>query len=341
MLIAVMSLTVLCFGNPLIEMYINELLLDHDDPHNWTLEFKNTQRRNLDGHYLASQQGEAYFKDSIDWDQPLVVITEQDLKSSFRLVATGDRLELHEPDGNRIGLLTYGNVPGNFIDAPHQGYSISLTDYLNPQNDQVVFYYLDNTPTIGVENDKANGRIQGIVTDRRDTALVNVEVQFDWDSRIGPMWVRTDQQGFYEIYDESRRATLHFKLAGYHDVDTTIQIWPDSIVSLDVTMLDDPNDVEDVVDQVEPAFALYPSFPNPSTGEATIRYYLGLSDLVEVTIYDSQGKKIQTLFTGYEQYGHHELRWSTAHLQPGVFFYSLTTSSGEMTRKTVVINRGH
>ena len=90
----------LCFGIlntnpiPISGFYLNELLLDPDDSHNWRLEIINkyTDQDDLSGYYLSSNSDTAYFRDDINWDKDYIVITQDSLKSTLSINLWGHRL---------------------------------------------------------------------------------------------------------------------------------------------------------------------------------------------------------------------------------------------------------
>jgi hypothetical protein len=91
------------------------------------------------------------------------------------------------------------------------------------------------------------------------------------------------------------------------------------------------------------AFALEPSYPNPTTTEATIAFSLpvGVSGDYAVTIYDLAGRRVRTLDAGASAPGRREVVWNLADdagrdVAPGVYLYRLSASSGSAARRIVV-----
>ncbi len=90
-------------------------------------------------------------------------------------------------------------------------------------------------------------------------------------------------------------------------------------------------------------FALEPSYPNPSTAEAHIRFSLpvGVSGDYAITIYDLAGRKVRTVAAAPASPGRHEVTWNLADdagrkVPPGVYLYWLRASCGSAARRMVV-----
>jgi subtilisin family serine protease len=91
------------------------------------------------------------------------------------------------------------------------------------------------------------------------------------------------------------------------------------------------------------AFALEPSYPNPTTSDATIAFSLpvGVSGEYAVTIYDLAGRRVRTLDAGASAPGRREVVWNLADdagrdVPPGVYLYRLNASCGSAVRRMVI-----
>jgi hypothetical protein len=91
------------------------------------------------------------------------------------------------------------------------------------------------------------------------------------------------------------------------------------------------------------AFALEPSYPNPTTTDATIAFSLpvGVSGDYAVTIYDLAGRRVRTLDAGASAPGRREVVWNLAddagrEVAPGVYLYRLNASCGSAVRRMVI-----
>jgi endoglucanase len=74
------------------------------------------------------------------------------------------------------------------------------------------------------------------------------------------------------------------------------------------------------------------AYPNPFTEETTIQYCLSESGNVEVCVFDLNGRKLSTLFSGRQLQGGHEVRWNPAqqgfvNTIDGIFICKISSSS--------------
>lgn len=87
---------------------------------------------------------------------------------------------------------------------------------------------------------------------------------------------------------------------------------------------------------------LEPSFPNPTSGPATIRYALPREERVELTIYDLGGRKVASLVDARMPQGPHSVTWDGTDLRgaavpAGVYQYRLKSASIEEGRHLVIV----
>jgi hypothetical protein len=83
--------------------------------------------------------------------------------------------------------------------------------------------------------------------------------------------------------------------------------------------------------------SLEQNIPNPSTAETSIRFTLPLSEKVSLDLYDVNGRAIQHILQGIQPAGVQQVKVNTSSLEAGVYYYTLQTSSGKMTKKMVVV----
>lgn len=87
---------------------------------------------------------------------------------------------------------------------------------------------------------------------------------------------------------------------------------------------------------------LFASVPNPARAGATLRFELAEEDLVTLAVYDVRGRLVRTLVNGSREAGRHDVAWDGrmnggAQSPVGVYFYRLTTSGSEQTRKMILL----
>ncbi|NOX88515.1 MAG: T9SS type A sorting domain-containing protein [Calditrichaeota bacterium] len=88
---------------------------------------------------------------------------------------------------------------------------------------------------------------------------------------------------------------------------------------------------------VADAFQLKQNYPNPFNPSTTISYYLPQSAPVVLTVFDNQGKKIQTLVQKTETRGWHQINFGADGLASGVYYYRLETPKFSKTQKMLLL----
>jgi hypothetical protein len=87
---------------------------------------------------------------------------------------------------------------------------------------------------------------------------------------------------------------------------------------------------------------LHQNYPNPFNPSTLIRYELPQAEQVMLRIYDVHGAFVTTLHEGYQERGTHEAVWNADDqrgkpVASGIYFYRLTTRSGELGRKMLLL----
>ncbi len=84
-------------------------------------------------------------------------------------------------------------------------------------------------------------------------------------------------------------------------------------------------------------FELFQNYPNPFNPETKIKFSLPEKGHVKLSIFNSNGELVKDLLDGILDTGIHEIIFNGADLSSGVYFYKLTTSAGEITKKMNLI----
>lgn len=77
-------------------------------------------------------------------------------------------------------------------------------------------------------------------------------------------------------------------------------------------------------------------FPNPVTESSVVQFELETSQSVNLTIFDIEGRKIETLLSGTQMYGKHKVVLAGIPLANGVYFCRLRTEKGEESLRFTV-----
>jgi hypothetical protein len=96
------------------------------------------------------------------------------------------------------------------------------------------------------------------------------------------------------------------------------------------------------VQPVSPRSAILANYPNPFNPSTTIRYELPSASLIELAVYDVQGRLVRTLASGPAAAGPHQTAWNGRDqrgnpVASGVYYLRLAASGETMTRKMVLL----
>jgi hypothetical protein len=86
-------------------------------------------------------------------------------------------------------------------------------------------------------------------------------------------------------------------------------------------------------------FALQQNFPNPFNPTTIINYELPITNYVELNIYNVIGQKVATLVLQQKNAGYHQVEWDAVGFASGVYYYRMSTSSGFVQARKLVLIR--
>lgn len=96
------------------------------------------------------------------------------------------------------------------------------------------------------------------------------------------------------------------------------------------------NEIETDVAQVT-TYSLEQNFPNPFNPETVIRFALPVAGNVDITVYNSLGQKVMTLFNGQREAGYHQITFDGAKLSSGSYIYTIKAGNFTATRKMMLM----
>lgn len=85
------------------------------------------------------------------------------------------------------------------------------------------------------------------------------------------------------------------------------------------------------------SFELGPSHPNPAKGMAVFTYALPVPRVVDLSVYNVQGRLVKSLVFGYKPPGYHSVALDASALPAGVYLYRLSAGEFTQTRTLVVV----
>ncbi|GAA4460853.1 hypothetical protein GCM10023093_04350 [Nemorincola caseinilytica] len=89
------------------------------------------------------------------------------------------------------------------------------------------------------------------------------------------------------------------------------------------------------VPDMDPTLADVQLFPTPATGELNITFSTPVTQHVRITLHDMAGREIAAIADG-KYSGKQQLRYNTADLARGLYFVSVHTDAGSVTKKVVL-----
>ena len=86
------------------------------------------------------------------------------------------------------------------------------------------------------------------------------------------------------------------------------------------------------------SFEITSIYPNPFNPSTKISYTLNVIDNVNITVFDTLGNEIDTLFDGYQGIGNHEISWiPNSQIPSGSYFIKINTSNNHLVNKVTYI----
>ena len=83
--------------------------------------------------------------------------------------------------------------------------------------------------------------------------------------------------------------------------------------------------------------AIHGSHPNPFNPITNVEYSLSEDSLIELSIHNMKGEKVETLYSGYKNAGAHQIIWEAKSHPSGMYFFTLSYSSEIHTQKLLLL----
>ena len=155
-----------------------------------------------------------------------------------------------------------------------------------------------------------------------------------------------DESPKLKYYDVSEGIVYHLSpdidMGGYAN-NNIFLYWPDCTDMSDcdevhfVASEDDPLSNEDETPNPE-AFELTSIYPNPFNPSVSIQYTIGSLEHINISIYDTIGRHVTTIFDGFKDTGFHELTWTPeASVSSGNYIVMIETPDNLFTRKVTYV----
>ncbi|MBT3232842.1 MAG: T9SS type A sorting domain-containing protein, partial [Calditrichaeota bacterium] len=97
------------------------------------------------------------------------------------------------------------------------------------------------------------------------------------------------------------------------------------------------NSVESGESDIPKDWAIDSIWPNPFNSTTQINYSVPISGNIEFSIFDQNGRFIQSLVNGNHQPGRYNVSFSADNLSTGIYFIQMHTPTGNRTGKLMLI----
>jgi photosystem II stability/assembly factor-like uncharacterized protein len=95
--------------------------------------------------------------------------------------------------------------------------------------------------------------------------------------------------------------------------------------------------ISPVSGEVPSGYSLGQNYPNPFNSSSKFKVQNSKLEHIKITVYDINGKEVQTLVNEELQPGNYEVTFDGSGLNSGVYFYQMTAGSYRETRKMVLV----
>jgi photosystem II stability/assembly factor-like uncharacterized protein len=110
-----------------------------------------------------------------------------------------------------------------------------------------------------------------------------------------------------------------------------------SQIGLYKTTISELTNIESNTINIPNSYSLRQNFPNPFNPVTKISFSIPKSEIIKLSVYDINGRLIQTLFSGQIDAGSYELNFDATGLPSGLYFYKLESESFSGTKKMILL----
>jgi len=123
---------------------------------------------------------------------------------------------------------------------------------------------------------------------------------------------------------------------GYDGSNSLFQLLTPGTPAIDLYLSEtDPSGIEEAT--YANGITLNQNRPNPAANNTTISYELAQAGNVTIEVYDIAGKKVMDMNEGNKAAGNHNINLSTAGMNAGIYYYTLTSNGQRASKKMTVL----
>lgn len=197
------------------------------------------------------------------------------------------------------------------------------------------------------DNDRAGGCEFTLYWDSRSWTLVTVVQNIGGDRiemfNAGPnlSWLSANPAAGEVAAEDELEVVLELAAdnldRGWYNVDMVIEHnAAGEAVRIPIELYVEPV-VAGINEPTPSSFTLSDIFPNPTNSSGLIQFSLARSSVVNLSIWDSNGRLVSNLHTGKLESGNHRMTFSALDSPSGIYFVRLETESGVLSRKFVLL----
>lgn len=124
-------------------------------------------------------------------------------------------------------------------------------------------------------------------------------------------------------------------VSGYTISGGDIMSEPSSMITMKYSQRSFTKD--ETISEIPVKFKLFQNYPNPFNPSTTIRFEIGMSSNVKITIYDMLGREVALPLNTYCEAGAYELNFSANGLASGVYFYEFKAGTYRDVKKMILM----
>lgn len=187
---------------------------------------------------------------------------------------------------------------------------------------------------VEVRNDGGGTDFYGV---KLSMSLVGGATPFDWQAFEPDTVIYAGTGGtafvYFSVYAPIFNAdtvnTISYTVFSHLDTTKTVTGSFDLFMSI--------TDVDPDISVLPGSFALFQNYPNPFNPTTTFAYYLATSSEVRLEVFDVLGRVVESRDLGWLSVGPGQVEFDGSYLASGVYFYRLSTESGSLTKKMILL----
>ncbi len=174
--------------------------------------------------------------------------------------------------------------------------------------------------SFAIKTDQTGLEVAVLIDDENGEMETSLGLTVEGDNTWHTYSVRLDSTELWANYSNGDGAIN----SEYVTIDALMFYAPnqsaDRIIYLDAVeaiKIDDP--IEPAITSVPEIFKLHPNFPNPFNARTTLNYDIPSDSYVNISIYDVQGRKINTMVNSLHSSGSYSLSWNCTNIPSGMY----------------------